>query len=84
MKAGKKPKMNNQQAQLMQLQAMQSRMQAAQEEIEKKERSTLTYTMEQCFVDVAYCVIIACNDTIEGAKNNNTEGKQRKQSMGEW
>ena len=37
MKAGKKPKMNNQQAQLMQLQAMQSRMQAAQEEIEKKE-----------------------------------------------
>ena len=37
MKAGKKPKMNNQQAQLMQLQAMQSRMQAAQAEIEKKE-----------------------------------------------
>ena len=37
MKAGKKPKMNNQQAQLAQLQAMQSRMQAAQEEIEQKE-----------------------------------------------
>ena len=37
MKAGKKPKMNNQQAQLMQLQAMQSRMQAVQAEIEKKE-----------------------------------------------
>ena len=37
MKAGKKPKMNNQQAQLAQLQAVQSRMAAAQEEIEKKE-----------------------------------------------
>ena len=42
------------------------------------------YAMKQCFVDVAYCVIIACNDAIEGAKDNNTEGKQRKQSMGEW
>ena len=37
MKAGKKPKVNNQQAQLAQLQAMQSRMAAVQEEIEKKE-----------------------------------------------
>jgi len=37
MKAGKKPKMNNQQAQMAQIQAMQSRMAAAQEEIEKKE-----------------------------------------------
>ncbi len=37
MKAGKKPKMNNQQAQMAQLQAMQARFAAAQEEIEKKE-----------------------------------------------
>ena len=37
MKAGKKPKMNNQQAQMAQLQAMQARFQAAQAEIEKKE-----------------------------------------------
>ncbi|MBO4862312.1 MAG: YbaB/EbfC family nucleoid-associated protein [Firmicutes bacterium] len=37
MKAGKKPKMNNQQAQMAQFQAMQARFQAAQEEIEKKE-----------------------------------------------
>ena len=37
MKAGKKPKMNNQQAQMAQLQAMQARFAAAQEEIEKKD-----------------------------------------------
>ena len=37
MKAGKKPKMNNQQAQMAQFQAMQARLAAAQEEIEKKE-----------------------------------------------
>ena len=37
MKAGKKPKMNHQQAQLAQLQAMQSHITAAQEEIEQKE-----------------------------------------------
>ena len=37
MKAGKKPKVNNQQAQMAQFQAMQARLQAAQEEIEKKE-----------------------------------------------
>ena len=37
MKAGKKPKMNNQQAQMAQFQAMQARFAAAQEEIEKKE-----------------------------------------------
>ena len=37
MKAGKKPKMNTQQAQMAQFQAMQARFQAAQEEIEKKE-----------------------------------------------
>ena len=37
MKAGKKPKVNNQQAQMAQFQAMQARFAAAQEEIEKKE-----------------------------------------------
>ena len=37
MKAGKKPKINNQQAQMAQFQAMQARFAAAQEEIEKKE-----------------------------------------------
>ena len=37
MKAGKKPKMNSQPAQMAQLQAMQARFAAAQEEIEKKE-----------------------------------------------
>ena len=37
MKAGKKPKMNNQQAQMAQIQAMQSRLHAAQAEIEEKE-----------------------------------------------
>ena len=37
MKAGKKPKVNNQQAQMAQFQAMQARLAAAQEEIEKKE-----------------------------------------------
>ena len=37
MKAGKKPKVNNQQAQMAQFQAMQARFQAAQAEIEKKE-----------------------------------------------
>ena len=37
MKAGKKPKMNNQQAQMAQFQAMQSRLAAAQAEIEKME-----------------------------------------------
>jgi len=37
MKAGKKPKMNNQQAQMQQLAAMQSRLAAAQAEIETKE-----------------------------------------------
>ena len=37
MKAGKKPKVNQQQAQLAQLQAMQSRLAAKQEEIEQKE-----------------------------------------------
>ena len=37
MKAGKKPKMNNQQAQMAQLQAMQARMQAAQAEVEASE-----------------------------------------------
>ena len=37
MKAGKKPKMNNQQAQMQQIAAMQSRLAAAQAEIEQKE-----------------------------------------------
>ena len=37
MKAGKKPKMNNQQAQMAQFQAMQARFAAAQAEIEQKE-----------------------------------------------
>ena len=37
MKAGKKPKMNAQANQMAQIQAMQSRMMAAQEEIEAKE-----------------------------------------------
>lgn len=37
MKAGKKPKMNNQQAQMAQIQAMQARFAAAQAEIEQKE-----------------------------------------------
>ena len=37
MKAGKKPKMNSQQAQMAQLQAMQNRIAAAQAEIEQKE-----------------------------------------------
>ena len=37
MKAGKKPKINNQQTQMAQFQAMQARFAAAQEEIEKKE-----------------------------------------------
>jgi len=37
MKAGKRPKVNNQQAQMMQLQALQSKMQAAQAEVEAAE-----------------------------------------------
>ena len=37
MKAGKKPKMNTQANQMAQVQALQSRMMAAQEEIEAKE-----------------------------------------------
>ena len=37
MKAGKKPKINNQQAQMAQFQAMQARFAAAQAEIEQKE-----------------------------------------------
>ena len=37
MKAGKKPKANNQQAQMAQLQALQAKMQAAQAEVEASE-----------------------------------------------
>ena len=37
MKAGKKPKINNQQAQMAQFQALQARMQAAQAEVEASE-----------------------------------------------